>query len=64
MQNKNSIRFYCKNDIRTKQGCDKKTYPKHVLNRLKVIKGPTSIYPLGDITQRNLHRSFISMCGP
>jgi hypothetical protein len=64
VQNKNSTRFYCKNDIRTKQGYDKKTYPKHVLNRLKIIIGPSSICPLGDLTQRNLHGSFIFMCGP
>jgi hypothetical protein len=36
MQNKNSIRFYCKENIKTKQGNDKRTHPKLVLNILKV----------------------------
>jgi hypothetical protein len=40
-----------------------KKYQKQVLNRLKIIKGPTSIYPLGDLTQGNLYGNFISMCG-
>jgi len=44
VQNKNLTRLYYKNETRTKQGCDKKKYPKLVLNRLKVIEGLTSIY--------------------
>ncbi len=30
-----STRFYCKEETKTKQGYDKKTYPKLMLNRLK-----------------------------
>jgi hypothetical protein len=44
VQNKNPRRFFYKNKIRTKQIYDKITYPKLMLNILKVIKGPTSIY--------------------
>jgi hypothetical protein len=33
--NKNLIKFYCKEE--TKQGYDKETYPKLVLNKLKGI---------------------------
>ncbi len=44
MKDKNPKRFYCKNEIRTKQSYDKITYPKLMLNILKVIKGPTYIY--------------------
>ncbi len=32
------------NEIKTKQSCDKKMYPKLVLNKLKIIRSPTSIY--------------------
>ncbi len=46
MQDKNSTRFYYKNETKIKQGCDKKTYPKLVLNILKVMGGPTPIYTL------------------
>jgi hypothetical protein len=42
--NNNSIRFYCKEEIKIEQGYDKKTYPKLVLNKLKVMKNSTSIY--------------------
>jgi hypothetical protein len=41
---KNPTRFYCKEKMKTKQGYDKKKYPKLVLNRLKVMGNPTSIY--------------------
>jgi hypothetical protein len=44
VQDKNLIKVYYKNETRTKQNCDKEMYPKLVLNKLKVIKGPTSIY--------------------
>jgi hypothetical protein len=37
VQNKNSIKFYCKENIKTWQGYDKKMYPKLVLNILKVM---------------------------
>jgi hypothetical protein len=30
MQNKNSTRFYYKNETRTKQGCDKKKNPPKI----------------------------------
>jgi hypothetical protein len=32
VQKKNPKGFYCKNEIRTEQGCDKKKYPQLVLN--------------------------------
>ncbi len=44
MKKKNLIKFYCKNKTKTKQGCDKKMYPKLVLNKVKVFEDPTSIY--------------------
>jgi hypothetical protein len=44
VENNNSTRFYYKNETRTKQECDKKTYPKLVLKRLKGIKNHISIY--------------------
>jgi hypothetical protein len=31
-------------ETRTKQSCDKKMYPKLVLNKLKIIRNPMSIY--------------------
>jgi hypothetical protein len=34
MRNKNPMKFYCKEEIKTKQRYDKKTYPKLVLNIL------------------------------
>jgi hypothetical protein len=46
VQNRNPTRFYCKNETKTEQDYDKKMYPKLVLNILKVIKSPTSIYTL------------------
>jgi hypothetical protein len=42
MQNKSPARFYCKKGI--KQGYDKKTYPKLMLNILKVMRNFNSIY--------------------
>jgi hypothetical protein len=41
-ETRNPTIFYCKN--KTKQNNDKKTCPKLVLNILKVIEGPTTIY--------------------
>jgi hypothetical protein len=43
MQNKNPMIFYCK-EIKTWQGYDKRTYPKLVLNILKIIENSTFIY--------------------
>jgi hypothetical protein len=42
MQNKNTTRFYWKEEI--EQGHDKKTYPRLVLNKLKVMGNSTFIY--------------------
>jgi hypothetical protein len=42
MWNKYPTRFYCKEE--TKQGYDKKTYLKLVLNKLKVMENCTYIY--------------------
>jgi hypothetical protein len=44
MQNKNLKRFYCNKKIRIKQGCEKTTYPKLMLNILKLMRNSTSIY--------------------
>ncbi len=48
MQNKNSIRFYVKKEIKTKQGYDQKNVPK--IN-VEQIKGNEEfyffLYPLG-----------------
>jgi hypothetical protein len=49
VHDKNSTRFYFKDETRLEQGCDKKTYSKLVLNKLKVIQGPTSIYTNWDL---------------
>jgi hypothetical protein len=37
-------RFYCKEETKTKQGYDKKTYPKLMLNILKVMGNFTFVY--------------------
>jgi hypothetical protein len=41
---------------------DMKTYPKLVLNTLKVMGGPTLfipyLYPIGDLIQRSFHKGF------
>jgi hypothetical protein len=42
MQNKNPTKVYIKEEI--KQGHDKKTYPRLVLNKLKVVGNSTFIY--------------------
>ncbi len=42
MQNKNPTRFYYKERI--KKGYDKKTYPRLVLNILKVMENSTYIF--------------------
>jgi hypothetical protein len=42
MWNKNSTNFYCKKEI--EQGYNKKTYPRPMLNKLKVVINSTSIY--------------------
>jgi len=44
VQNKNSTWFYYKKEIKKKQGYDKKTYQKLVLNILKVMGNSTLIY--------------------
>jgi hypothetical protein len=44
MWNKNSKTFYYKKETKTKQGYDKKTYPKLLLNTLKVMGNSTFIY--------------------
>jgi hypothetical protein len=44
VQNNNSTWFYYNNKTTIEQGYDKKTYPKLMLNILKVIKNFTSIY--------------------
>jgi hypothetical protein len=44
VQNKNPTWFQYKKEIKTKQGYDKKTYQKLVLNILKVMGNSTLIY--------------------
>ncbi len=44
VQDKNSTWFYYKNKTKTKWGYYKKTYPKLMLNILKVMGNPTFIY--------------------
>jgi len=44
VKNKTSIEFYCNNETRTKQGYEKKMYPKIMLNKLKVMKNVIPIY--------------------
>jgi hypothetical protein len=50
VQNKNPTRFNCKKD--TKQGYDKKTYPKLMLNKLKVMGNYTFICTLWAFNSR------------
>jgi hypothetical protein len=38
VQNKNPTRLYCKEEMKTEQGYDKKMYCKLTLNRLKVME--------------------------
>jgi hypothetical protein len=45
-EDKNPNGFYCNNEIRIKQGCDKKTYPKLVLNIFNEFLN-FYLYPLG-----------------
>jgi hypothetical protein len=40
----NSTRFNYKNETKTKQGYDKKTYPKLLWNTLKIMENFTFIY--------------------
>jgi len=53
---KNPSRFYCKKE--TKQGYDKKTYPKLVLNRLKVMRNSSSIYIPWALNSRKFLKEF------
>jgi hypothetical protein len=71
VQNKNLTRFYCKNEIRIEQCCDKKIYPKLMLNILKVIRNSTSIYTLWAPSSNkffkktsNLHVINVHPCAP
>jgi hypothetical protein len=52
MQNKNPIRFYCKEKTKTKQGYDKEMYPKLVLNKLKVMGNFDFIIPIWHLAQK------------
>jgi hypothetical protein len=40
------------------KGYDKKTYPKLMLKKLKVMGSPNFIYSIGDVTQGSLYRGF------
>jgi uncharacterized protein (UPF0333 family) len=59
--NKNPTRFYCKKE--TKQNYDKKTYPKLVLNKPKVMENSTFIYTPKHLIQGSFLRSFQFTCG-
>jgi hypothetical protein len=53
VQNKNPTIYYCKEEMKTEQGYDKKMYSKLTLNRLKALKFFTSINILiGHLVQR------------
>jgi len=69
MWNKNPMIFYCKEEIKTWQGYDKRTYQKLVLNRWKIIGNSTSIYTYSTFSSRkfkkktpNLHVAYVHMC--
>jgi hypothetical protein len=49
---------------KTGQGCDKKMYPKLVVNKLKVMGNSTFIYIDGHLAQGNFPRNFQPTCGP
>jgi hypothetical protein len=50
--NNNSTKFYCKEEI--EQSYDKKTYPKLVLNKPKVMENFTFIYTIKHLIEENL----------
>jgi len=69
MRNKNPMIFYYKKEIKTSQAYDKRTYPKLVLSRLKVIGNSTSIYTYLTFSSRkfmkktsNLHVAHVHPC--
>jgi hypothetical protein len=71
MQNKNPMIFYCKKEIKTWQGYDKRMRPKLVLNKLKVIENSTFIYTYSTLGSRNfskktsnLHVAHVRPCVP
>jgi hypothetical protein len=54
--------FYCEKE--TKQGYDKKTYPKLVLDRLKVIGNSTFMYTHWALSSKKFSKNFLATCGP
>ncbi len=56
--------FITRKKQKTKQGYDKKTYSKLVLNKLKVMGNSTSIYTYWALAQRSFLKSFQPTCGP
>jgi hypothetical protein len=60
--NKNPTRIYCNEE--TKQSYDKKTYPKLMLNKLKVMGNFTFIYTYWALTQRSFSKNFKFTCDP
>ncbi len=62
MQNKNSTKFYCRNKI--EKGYKKKTYPRPMLNKLKVAINFTLFITIGHLAQRIFSRNFRFTCCP
>jgi hypothetical protein len=59
VRNKNPTIYYCKEEMKTEQGYDKKMYSKLTLNRLKVLKIFTSInIPIGHLVQKSFFLNF------
>jgi hypothetical protein len=58
------IRFYCKEEMKTEQGYDKKMYYKLTLNRLKLMKNFTSINLLIRHLDQGSFKNFQPRCDP
>jgi hypothetical protein len=62
VQNNNSTGFYYKNKTKIKQSYDKKTYPKLVLNKIKVLINFTSIYTHWAPNSRSIYMWLMFTC--
>jgi len=58
MQDQNSTRFYCNNETKIEQGCEKKRYPKLLLNRLKKWGILFLFIPITHLAQKNCQKNF------
>jgi hypothetical protein len=64
VQNKNPTRFYCKEEIKTKQGYNNNTYQKLVLNKLNVMGNSTFIYSPWAFSSKKFLKKFSNLLLP